>query len=68
MEIKNMVPGEGGKQIALWAYKLGLYHPITKELMEFKALPEINRYLENYRRFTKLVKYFTKMKNKKFIN
>lgn len=33
---------EGGKQIALWAYKLSFYHPITKELLTFKAFPEIN--------------------------
>jgi len=33
---------EDGKQIALWAYKLSFYHPVTKELMSFKALPEIN--------------------------
>ncbi len=31
-----------GKQIALWAYSLGFPHPITKEKMEFKVLPEIN--------------------------
>lgn len=31
-----------GKQIALWAYSLSFYHPITKEIMEFKVLPEIN--------------------------
>ena len=42
-----MEQGEGGKQIALWAYRLSFYHPITKELMTFKALPEINRYMEN---------------------
>ncbi len=36
-----------GKQIALWAYKLSFCHPITKELMEFKVLPEINRNMEN---------------------
>lgn len=29
-----------GKQIALWAYKLKLYHPITNELMEFHSIPE----------------------------
>ncbi len=29
-----------GKQIALWAYKLTIKHPITKEEMEFKDLPE----------------------------
>ena len=42
MGIKNMGQEEGGKQIALWAYKLSFYHPITKELMTFKATPEIN--------------------------
>lgn len=31
-----------GKQIALWAYELTLQHPITKEKMTFKAIPEIN--------------------------
>ncbi len=31
-----------GKQIALWAYRLSFYHPVTKELMTFKVLPEIN--------------------------
>lgn len=31
-----------GKQIALWAYSLSFCHPITKEIMEFKVLPEIN--------------------------
>lgn len=31
-----------GKQIALWAYELTIEHPITKELMTFKQLPESN--------------------------
>ena len=31
-----------GKQITLWAYKLKIKHPITKEIIEFKSLPEIN--------------------------
>ena len=31
-----------GKQIALWAYSLKIVHPITKEEIEFKSLPEIN--------------------------
>lgn len=31
-----------GKQITLWAYKLSILHPITKERMTFKALPEKN--------------------------
>lgn len=31
-----------GKQIALWAYKLEIIHPITKEKMVFTTLPEIN--------------------------
>lgn len=31
-----------GKQIALWAYELSILHPITKERMTFKVLPEIN--------------------------
>lgn len=29
-----------GKQIALWAYELTIEHPITKEEMTFKSLPE----------------------------
>ena len=29
-----------GKQIALWAYELTIEHPITKEKMTFKNLPE----------------------------
>lgn len=29
-----------GKQIALWAYMLKIFHPVTKEEMIFKALPE----------------------------
>lgn len=29
-----------GKQIALWAYKLTINHPITREEMTFKDLPE----------------------------
>ena len=29
-----------GKQIALWAYYLRFEHPITKERLEFKLLPE----------------------------
>ena len=31
-----------GKQIALWAYSLSFIHPVSKERMEFKVLPEIN--------------------------
>ena len=31
-----------GKQIALWAYELIIQHPITKEEMIFKCLPESN--------------------------
>ena len=31
-----------GKQIALWAYSLSFLHPITRERMEFRVLPEIN--------------------------
>lgn len=30
-----------GKQIALWAYKLTIKHPITKETITFKDLPEM---------------------------
>ncbi len=33
---------EDGKQIALWAYKLSFYHPVSKEFMSFKSLPEKN--------------------------
>ena len=29
-----------GKQIALWAYKLELIHPVKKEKMEFKDEPD----------------------------
>ena len=29
-----------GKQISLWAYKLIIEHPVTKERMEFKDIPE----------------------------
>ena len=29
-----------GKQIALWAYKLTIEHPITKETMTFTSIPE----------------------------
>lgn len=31
-----------GKQIALWAYRLEILHPITKEKMTFKSIPELN--------------------------
>jgi len=31
-----------GKQIALWAYKLTITHPTTKEKLEFKSIPEYN--------------------------
>ena len=31
-----------GKQIALWAYELTIQHPVTKEEMTFKCLPENN--------------------------
>lgn len=31
-----------GKQIALWAYSLKIYHPITKEQIEFISKPENN--------------------------
>ena len=42
MVTKNMEQEVDGKQIALWAYKLSFYHPVTKEFMSFKSLPEIN--------------------------
>ena len=29
-----------GKQICLWAYSLSIFHPITKEEMQFTCLPE----------------------------
>ena len=29
-----------GKQIALWAYKLQISHPVSKEKMEFIDIPE----------------------------
>jgi len=29
-----------GKQITLWAYSLTIVHPITKEKMTFKSIPE----------------------------
>lgn len=31
---------EDGKQICLWAYELGIIHPVTKENMNFKCLPQ----------------------------
>ncbi len=31
-----------GKQIALWAYELTIQHPITKQELTFKCLPESN--------------------------
>lgn len=31
-----------GKQITLWAYKLTIIHPITKEEMIFESFPEKN--------------------------
>lgn len=31
-----------GKQITLWAYQLTIQHPITKEMMTFKSIPEMN--------------------------
>ncbi len=51
-----MVQEVDGKQIALWAYKLSFNHPVTKETMEFKVLPEINRNMEDNRRFRSLKK------------
>ena len=30
-----------GKQIALWAYKLSFYHPISKQKLTFQVLPKI---------------------------
>ncbi len=30
-----------GKQICLWAYELSILHPITKEIMTFKVLPNV---------------------------
>lgn len=31
-----------GKQIALWAYELSIFHPITKEKMTFSVIPKID--------------------------
>ena len=31
-----------GKQITLWAYKLKIKHPTTKELMEFTSVPDMS--------------------------
>lgn len=31
-----------GKQITLWAYKLKIKHPTTKEIMEFTSIPNID--------------------------
>lgn len=42
MVTKNTEQEEDGKQIALWAYKLSFYHPVTKEYMTFTSLPEKN--------------------------
>ena len=30
-----------GKQIALWAYKLQIVHPISKQTMEFVSIPKL---------------------------
>ena len=32
-----------GKQIALWAYRLTIIHPITKKEMTFTSIPELNK-------------------------
>lgn len=32
-----------GKQIALWAYKLTIIHPITKKEMTFTSIPKLNK-------------------------
>lgn len=32
-----------GKQICLWAYELTIQHPITKEEMTFKSIPELDK-------------------------
>ena len=32
-----------GKTIALWAYKLSIIHPVRKQEMTFKSLPEFNK-------------------------
>ena len=31
-----------GKQIALWAYELKIVHPVSKESLTFKSVPELN--------------------------
>lgn len=46
-----MGQGGSGKQIALWAYKLSFIHPVTKEELTFTSYPEINRNMENNRRY-----------------
>ncbi len=39
--VDNKYGGRGhGKQIALWAYELSIIHPITKEEINFKVIPE----------------------------
>ena len=37
-----MVQEEDGKQIALWAYRLTFFHPVTKKEISFTSVPEIN--------------------------
>ena len=32
-----------GKQICLWAYELTINHPITKEEMTFKSIPNMEK-------------------------
>ena len=40
-----------GKQIALWAYKLKIIHPVTKEEQTFISIPEKIRFMENIRKY-----------------
>lgn len=42
MVTKSMELEADGKQIALWAYKLTFFHPISKKEISFTSLPEIN--------------------------
>ncbi len=44
-----------GKQIALWAYKLSIVHPISKDEMTFEDLPEKSRELENIRKYSEYI-------------
>jgi 23S rRNA pseudouridine1911/1915/1917 synthase len=32
--------GEKGRQLALWSYKVGFEHPVSKEIMQFTLCPD----------------------------